>query len=171
MGLCKLKHEGTFWEETKLFNMCFCSKCYFCNCCSKQFCVLHDSCTWQELITVFLLSHMFKRRRLFLEFSVGLLFSQAAELTSVLAIACMIILFQTEGVCAYLCSTAWENRGIAGHTHLHPGLNTVGCLISPHVGCLVSHFLGRELEENKEYFYQHVLCVLKLRLYYCQKDC
>lgn len=101
----------------------------------------------------------------------GLLLSQAAELTSVFAIACMIILFQTEAIWAYLCSTAWENRGIAGHMHLRPGLNTVGCLTSPHVGCLVSHFLGRELEKHKEYIYQHALCVLKLRLYYCQKDC
>lgn len=71
VGLCKLKHEGTFWEETKLFNLCSWSKCYFCNYCSKQFCILHDSCTWQELVVVFLLSHLCKRRKLFLEFSVG----------------------------------------------------------------------------------------------------
>lgn len=69
VGSCKLKREGTFWEETKLFNMCSCSKCYFCSCCSKQFCILHDS--WQELIMVLLLFHLFKRRTLFLEFPVG----------------------------------------------------------------------------------------------------
>lgn len=169
--MCKLKHEGTFWEETKLFNVCFCSKCYFCNCGSKQFCVLHDSCTWQELILVFFCLTCLKGENSSWTFLWGLLLSQAAQLTCVFAIACMIILFQTEAICAYLCSTAWENRGIAGHTHLRPGLNAVGCLTSPHVGCLVSHFLGRELEKNKEYFYQHALCVLKLRLYYCQKDC
>lgn len=117
------------------------------------------------------LFHLLKGENSSRSFLWGLLLSQAAELTSVFAIACMIILFQTEAIWAYLCSTAWENRGIAGHMHLRPGLNTVGCLTSPHVGCLVSHFLGRELEKHKEYIYQHALCVLKLRLYYCQKDC
>lgn len=38
-----------------------------------------------------------------------------------------------------------KQRGIAGHTHLRPLLKAVGCLTSSHVGCLVSHFLGREL--------------------------
>lgn len=60
----------------------------------------------------------------------------------------MIILFWNEAIWAYLCSTAWENRGIAGHTHLRPVLKAVGCLTSSHVGCLVSHFLGRELENS-----------------------
>ena len=58
------------------------------------------------------------------------------------------VLFQNEAIWAYLCSTAWQNRGIAGHTHLRPVLKAVGCLTSSHVGCLVSHFLGRELENT-----------------------
>lgn len=144
------------------------SRCYFCNYCSELLCVLCGAYTKQELVTTLLPSTSPAQKKTFL----GVSFGKDWFLKKQSLCHCLHdILLQNEATWAYLCSTAWENRDVAGYTHLHPVLKAVGCLTSCHGGCLMNIFWGRELENTgnrsiKSTFIS-ILYVLKLRLYYC----
>lgn len=102
----------------------------------------------------------------------GILFSQAAELTSVFAIACVVSYSRMK---LFGLIFALQLGKTERHSWSYTSApSTKSSWVSYIISCwLFSESLfGQRTREcwkqqHKEYFYQHSLYVLKLRLYYC----
>lgn len=106
----------------------------------------------------------------------GMLFSQAAELTSVFSIACMVSYSRMK---LFRLIFALQLGKTVRHSWSYTSVPSTKISWVP---CNTSYWLFSESlfgqrarecwkQQHKEYFYQHSLYILKLRLFYYKKEC